>query len=140
MTAIGLALSINVCFANPSAQVFVSFSMPENLLLQTIGEANQLHISVVLNGFYGNSMEKTIHKITLLSNTLPNSSPNLISNFSLQIDPTAYERFDIHQVPALVVENGQCFDVIYGNLNLHEGLAKIKEKGECQTQNNGPRL
>jgi conjugal transfer pilus assembly protein TrbC len=105
--------------------VFVSFSMPETLMIETLQECERLHIPSILNGLYQNSMPETAKKIMLLSNQIP--------NLSLQIDPTAFERFNIHQVPALVVARDDCFDVIYGTLPLAEGLDRIKRKGECQS-------
>jgi conjugal transfer pilus assembly protein TrbC len=109
--------------ASTSAQVFVSFSMPETLLVQTLTEATRLHMPVILNGLHHNSMLKTMNKIGMLSTRIP--------TLSLQIDPTAFERFDIHQVPALVVSRTGCFDVLYGNLVLSEGLNRIKRAGAC---------
>ena len=105
-----------------NTQVFVSFSMPEQLLKQTLSEAAQLHIPAILNGLIDNSMPKTIEKIAVISNAVP--------NLTLQIDPTAFERFGIKQVPAIVVNTGESFDVIYGNLSLKEGLLRIAGHGD----------
>ncbi len=105
---------MSVGWTSPSTQIFVSFSMPEPLLQQTLMESASLHIPAILNGLYHNSMPETAAKIMALSKEVP--------QLNLQIDPTAFERFGIHQVPALVVSDGQSFDVIYGNLTLAEGL------------------
>lgn len=105
------------------AYLFVSFSMPEQLLIETLQESARLHIPATLNGLYQNSVEKTAQKVLLLTQAVP--------QLQLQIDPTAFERFNIQQVPALVVANNGCFDVLYGNLSLREGLKRIQEKGEC---------
>ncbi|WP_242604512.1 type-F conjugative transfer system pilin assembly protein TrbC [Legionella gresilensis] len=102
--------------------VFVSFSMPETLLKETLKESSQLHIPVYLKGLYHDSMSETALKLMVLSEQVP--------NLNLQIDPTLFERFGIHQVPALVVNNGAAFDVIYGHLPLKEGLARIAGRGE----------
>lgn len=103
--------------------VFVSFSMPEQLLIETLKESARLHVPATLNGLYQNSVEQTAQKVLLLTQALP--------QLQLQIDPTAFERFNIQQVPALVVANGDCFDVLYGNLSLSEGLSRIHDKGAC---------
>ncbi|OGV51931.1 MAG: type-F conjugative transfer system pilin assembly protein TrbC [Legionellales bacterium RIFCSPHIGHO2_12_FULL_42_9] len=121
MILIGLCLSF-VSMAN--TYVFVSFSMPETLMIETLQECERLHIPAILNGLYQNSMPETAKKVMALSNQIP--------NLSLQIDPTAFERFNIHQVPALVVEQGDCFDVIYGTLPLVEELDRIQRRGECK--------
>ncbi len=121
---IGLILSFAVTevMGSPTAQVFVSFSMPEHLLQQTLNESARLNIPAVLNGLIDNSMPTTVQRIQALSKTIP--------NLNLQIDPTAFERFGIQQVPALVVDNGKAFDVLYGNLSLSDGLLRIAEHGD----------
>lgn len=100
--------------------------MPEKLLLETLQDCKRLKLDANLNGLHQNSMLQTSQKIMSLSNLLSNSLPNV------QIDPTAFERYGIQQVPALVVDTGNCFDVIYGNSPIDEGLRRIFEKGECQ--------
>ena len=106
-----------------TAYVFVSFSMPLKLMSETLNESARLKIPAFINGLIDNSMPKTIKEIQLLSSGIP--------NLNLQIDPTAFERFKINQVPALVVEEGACFDVLYGNLNLKECLFRIASEGDC---------
>ena len=105
-----------------TAQVFVSFSIPEQLLIEILSESAELHIPAVLNGLIDNSMPKTIKKIVSLTKAVP--------NLNLQIDPTAFERFGIKQVPALVVDNGQAYDVLYGNLSIKEGLLRMAGRGD----------
>lgn len=114
-----LFLSIN-CFAH-NFSVYVSFSMPKQLLIETLKESVQLNIPVYLNGLHQDSMEKTVRKIMRLTQRVP--------NLNLQIDPTAFERYSITSVPALVVDNGTQFDVIYGNLSLRKGLERIADQG-----------
>lgn len=118
---LSLALSLTA-FAKDS-QVFVSFSMPEQLLVETLRDCARLSIPATLNGLHHNSMMETVAQITHLTKEVP--------NVSIQIDPTAFERFGITQVPALVVDDGQCFDVIYGNLPIEEGLSRIDRQGQC---------
>ncbi len=109
--------------------LLVSFSMPEQLLIETLAEGARLHIPATLNGLYQNSVEKTVQKVMALTERVP--------QVQLQIDPTAFEQFQIQQVPALVVSRGDCFDVLYGNLSLSEGLERIHEKGECSKRGAG---
>lgn len=120
-----LLMSLNTYTAT-KISVFVSFSMPEKLLLETLQDCRRLELDVNLNGLHQNSMLATSQKIMSLSNLLSNSLPNV------QIDPTAFERYRIQQVPALVVDTGDCFDVIYGNLPIEEGLRRLRDKGACQ--------
>lgn len=116
-----LSIGMSNAIAMKSAQVFVSFSMPEQLLSETLAESARLQIPALLRGLVDNSMPKTVEKIVSLSKKIP--------NLNLQIDPTAFEKYGIQQVPALVVDNGQVFDVLYGNLALRDGLLKIAESG-----------
>lgn len=106
-----------------STQVFVSFSMPERLMEETLAESARLNIPANLNGLVNDSMPETIAKIAALTERVP--------DLSLQIDPTAFERYGIKQVPALVVEHGDCFDVIYGTRTLTENLNRIAHSGAC---------
>ncbi len=112
-----------------SSHLFVSFSMPDKLMEETLKESARLHIPATLNGLYQDSMPKTMEKIAKLTQKVP--------DLAFQIDPTAFERFNIHQVPALVVEQGDCFDVIYGTLTLTEGLNRIARRGECALKAGG---
>lgn len=122
----GLIILIG-CFA-PSillaatVSVFVSFSMPTNLLEETLKESARLNIPAYINGLYQDSMRSTALKVIELSKHIP--------NLNLLIDPTLFERFGVHQVPALVVDNGTSFDVIYGHLPLKEGLMRMAGRGD----------
>lgn len=113
----------------PVIQAFVSFSMPEQLLRQTLTESARIHIPTYLNGLYHNSMKETAQKILGLTKLVP--------NLNLQIDPTAFERFGIYKVPALVVSNTSGFDVIYGNHSLCEDLDRIASNGKTHTADSG---
>ena len=106
-------------FSSPVIQVFVSFSMPEQLLTQTLTESAKLRIPAMLNGLYHNSMPETAKKVLALTNQIP--------DLNLQIDPTAFERYGIQQVPALVISDAHGFDVIYGNLALKDGLHRMAD-------------
>lgn len=117
-----ILISSNASMAMATVHVFVSFSMPEPLLVQTLEEANNLNLPVYINGLHKNSMKKTAKKIMTYSKLVP--------DLNLQIDPTLFEKYDIHQVPAVVADNGQVFDVIYGNLKLKEALSRIVSEGE----------
>lgn len=105
-----------------SVSVFVSFSMPENLLEETLKDSARLQVPAYLNGLYENSMQATAIKVMQLSQHVP--------GLNLLIDPTRFERFGIKQVPALVVEGNSSFDVIYGNLPIKEGLLRMAERGD----------
>jgi conjugal transfer pilus assembly protein TrbC len=115
-----------VVSAQEDIQVFISFSMPKQLLIETIRDASKHQVPVVLNGFVNNAMQETMRRIAELTQEVP--------NLAFLIDPTAFERYAIHRVPAIVVSNTHCFDVIFGNLPLDESLRRIAAKGACGFQ------
>lgn len=121
---LGILIGLLPSSATLAAQVmaFVSFSMPTHLLEETLTDCAHLKIPAYLNGLYNNSMQETARQIMAFSERIP--------KLSLQIDPTAFERFGIQQVPALVVTQGEMFDVIYGHLPLEEGLSRLAERGD----------
>lgn len=111
--------------------VLVSFSMPDTLLQETLKESAQLNIPAYLNGLYRDSMNETALKVMALSKQIP--------NLNLNIDPLRFERFGIHQVPALVVDDGTHFDVVYGHLTIKEGLKRMEGRGEVHYTSEGVR-
>jgi len=117
-----LAIVSKTSLAMAAVHVFVSFSMPETLLIQTFREAEQLNLPVYIKGLHQNSMKLTAQKIMEYTKEVP--------SLSLQIDPTLFDKYGINQVPAIVSDNGQVFDVIYGNLKLKEALKRIIDEGE----------
>ena len=130
-----MAVFSKTSFALAAVHVFVSFSMPDTLLTQTLRQAQQLSLPVYLRGLHKNSMKLTANKIMEYTQVVP--------NLSLQIDPTLFDKYDIQQVPAVVADNGEVFDVIYGNLKVKEALSRIESLGESgfsMGQLPGPRL
>lgn len=107
-----------------TTSVFVSFSMPKDLIEAVFKDASQHEISVYLNGLIDDDMRKTLSHIFEYSQKYP--------NLSVQIDPFAFEKYHIDRVPALVVEQGDKFDVLYGNLAIDDGLLWLKRKGEVR--------
>ncbi|HAU1718466.1 TPA: type-F conjugative transfer system pilin assembly protein TrbC [Legionella pneumophila] len=122
----GIYLLLGCCLITSSfavqVSVLVSFSIPDTLLQETLRECSQLNIPAYINGLHHDSMSETALKVMALSKRIP--------NLNLNIDPTKFERFGIHQVPALVVDDGKSFDVIYGHLSIKEGLARMAGRGD----------
>ena len=113
---------VGEAYAGGGLLLFVSFSMPEKLMVQTLEDATNHQIPVLLNGLIDDSMPKTLDKIMYYTQKVP--------NLSLQIDPESFQKYQIKRVPALVADFGQGFDVVYGNNSLDNLLDEIKRKGE----------
>ncbi|MDQ5883783.1 MAG: conjugal transfer pilus assembly protein TrbC [Pseudomonadota bacterium] len=114
-------LSVSVNAAN--TYVLVSFSMPEKLLKATLLDCEKHEIPAVINGLYQDSMPRTLDKIGYFASLAP--------KLSMLIDPRVFERYQVTQVPALIVEQKACTDIVYGNLSLDLMLEKIKSHGGC---------
>ena len=121
---LGLVSWCMQAFGAIQTSVFVSFSMPEKLLQQILEESALRHTPVYIRGLYHDSMHETAQKLMRLGS----------QNFNLNIDPDAFERFDIRQVPALVIDDGKFFDVIYGNLTIQESVVRMLGHGDVQVQ------
>jgi conjugal transfer pilus assembly protein TrbC len=109
-----------------SQKVLISFSMPEKLLEATLRDCERLHIPALLNGLYQDSMPATMNKIAEYAALIP--------ELSVQIDPTLFERYQVNQVPAVIWEEKDCADIVYGNQTLDFMLEKIKNHGACQQE------
>lgn len=113
--------------AKTQYQVFVSFSMPNRLLEETLRDAAHHGIPVLLNGFVNDSMRDTAVKIFELTKKVPNCS--------MQIDPTAFERYGITQVPAFVAVNQKSFDVVLGNITMERAMDEVRRFGDTAKVN-----
>jgi conjugal transfer pilus assembly protein TrbC len=115
----------------PHVLVFVSFSMPKESLKTWIRDANIIHAPVVIRGLVNNSFKETIAAVNAL--TKEGAS-------GVQIDPTLFERYEIKQVPAVLVAasprcvpNLSCrenYDVQYGDTSLHYALKQIARQDD----------
>lgn len=122
------------------AVLFVSFSMPKELLFSLSDEAASFGMPVVLNGLIDGDFKKTIEQF----NQLQQEAKKQHRQFSgVSIDPVWFEQFKVQQVPALVVSHrpsrcgvalvcaSQTFDIVYGNASLKDALRLIARKGEA---------
>lgn len=107
----------------PDALYFISFSVPEDGLKLMIPEAAGFGIPSVINGLTDNDFRKTAAAVFRLAAENDNSG--------VQIDPEAFARFGIRQVPALVVSCGEHYDVVYGNIRIGSALEAVVREGDC---------
>lgn len=109
-----------------AALVFVSFSMPPDELKLRLQDATALNIPVVIRGMVNGDMRATANAVAGLvkeSNT-----------GGVQIDPTAFRKYNITAVPVLIVacgNQGDKVDRLQGDLTLNQALKRVAEEGEC---------
>jgi conjugal transfer pilus assembly protein TrbC len=115
-----------------TAIIFVSFSMPKQSLIAYLTDAKKIHASVVIRGLVNNSFKKTFTQISELIKQ---------SGGGVELNPPLFQKFNIHQVPAVVVlsdtQNGyeNDFDMISGDIPLRAALKEIRDKGIVSTRN-----
>jgi len=108
--------------SQPSVIIFVSFSMPKESLSEWVRTGEIIHAPVILRGLVNNSFKDTVKKVNELIQN---------NHGGVQIDPRLFKKFNITQVPAVVVMNATRqdeFDVIYGDVTLDYALRKIRDK------------
>ena len=115
--------------------VFVSFSMPDASLKQWMRQAELIHAPVVVRGLVNNSFKETIKKMATFTRD---------NHGGVQLDPTLFKRFQINQVPAVVVwKDAGClpsqscienYDVIYGDVELSYALKKVADQHDTLSE------
>jgi conjugal transfer pilus assembly protein TrbC len=92
--ATGAAAAAQALAQGPQLLVFVSLSMPEGSLRRLVDQAEQVRARLILRGLKDGSMVKTAAAVRqLLGNR----------KASIQIDPQAFDRFGVNQVPTFVL-------------------------------------
>jgi len=87
---------------NVHVLVLVSFSMPNQSLIETLIEAHTLHIPVLIRGLVNNSFPETMSKMLSLMHEADKEQSGSIDGIS--IDPRPFRKYQITQVPAVIVE------------------------------------
>lgn len=83
----------------PGLLYFASFAMPEASLDRTIDQAERSGAALVVRGLVkGGDFEATIERMGKLLNR---------RKVSILIDPTLFSRFDVRQVPTIVLVSGE---------------------------------
>lgn len=104
--------------------IFISMSMPATSLKQWSEQACQLKAPLLLRGLVNDSMKATIQALVPLTTSMP----------AIQIDPVSFDNFGINKVPAVVLSDGDTFDVVYGDQSLRSALWQIEMKGQLSDE------
>ena len=110
----------NIDVKNPDSGifVFVLFSMPKASLIELNNQAQKYNATLVMRGIYKNSFREMRKKILEIS-------PD---GLSINIDPKAFEKYNIKQVPTFVlVENNKEIHRLAGNVSLGYAHEKLSE-------------
>ena len=120
---------------SPQAFVAVSLSMPINTLRSIMGQAKKMNMPVIIRGLVNNDYRQTVARVTdILTQGL---SQPIQSGFP--IDPSNFERYDIHVVPAYIVTGKPCpkegvcptenYDTILGTITPVKAMQAIIKRG-----------
>ena len=116
--------------ATPPAQlmIFVSMSMPENMLKQYAAQAKRFDGVLMLRGFVSNKLSETQKNLARLNDT----------GATWEINPEPFNYFGVDKVPAIVLASPgytqsaagerakpETFAVIYGDLSVDAALDKF---------------
>lgn len=117
--------------------IFVSFSMPEQSIVNLLQDAKKIHASVVIRGLIHNSFKETFIKMA--------SIVKKAGGGGVELNPPVFKKFNIEKVPAVVVlSNQNCqlelscpedkYDVVYGNIPLYDSLKLIRDHGTASNK------
>ncbi len=99
-------------------RIFVSLSMPETILKQYDSIAKKIGAKLVMRGFKNNSFKETI---------------NYTQKIAIEVDPVAFKKFGITSVPSFVLNSGDKFDKLAGNVSINYVLTKFKDEGNLSS-------
>ena len=92
--------------------IFVSFSMPKTSIEFLAAQAQKIGGKLLIRGLKDNSFKKTAQEVKAL-------------NAVLQLDPEKFEKFAIKSVPQFVMDYGDHYDTLSGNVSLEFTLEKF---------------
>lgn len=110
---------------HPNVLVFISFSMPKESIKAWIQQAQTIGAPVIIRGLINNSFKETLFVMNQFVG----------EGGGVQVDPQQFERYDIQQVPAVVLSDSvdlknshyseTQFDVVYGDVSLDYALMTL---------------
>jgi conjugal transfer pilus assembly protein TrbC len=111
-------------FQDPQVLVFMSFSIPDDTWIGLSPELEKVGGTFVLRGLPDQSFQALASRILKLKEQGV--------NVPIQLDPKSFLKFEITQVPSMVVVEEQNFDKVSGLISLKFALEKMAERGETQ--------
>lgn len=122
--------------------VFVSLTMPDQVLKTLIKQADQYNIPVLIRGFYKDDFSETLKRIAYLLGVDLTGKNKAASKpiGGIAISPEHFKHLNITQVPAFVLIDpnrlksgthnitSEEFNVVVGNLSLVDAIGIFKQK------------
>lgn len=102
--------------------IFVSFSMPDNIWLELSQEAKKYGAILVVRGLPKNSFVVFSKKLLSLRKKGMDAD--------VDIDPEAFQKYKIKQVPSFVIEDSKNYDKVSGNISLGYFLERASSMGD----------
>ncbi|MCZ4314783.1 type-F conjugative transfer system pilin assembly protein TrbC [Comamonadaceae bacterium G21597-S1] len=130
----------------PALMVFVSLSMPQPTLRKLVDQAARAQATLILRGLVDNSIRTTITQVQALIGQ---------ADVAMQIDPQAFDRFAIEQVPSFVLvrdgtrptscASGVCappdtFVKLTGDVSVDYALQAMRQRAPEQSRDAAPFL
>lgn len=113
--------------------IFVSFSMPDDLLIKYSQQAKDAGATLVLRGLYEHSLRKTQAKAAPLNPAVA----------GWEINPVLFRKFHVNKVPSIVLADAEAAEVVEngcaqpgaylkvdGDVSVHEALSIMKWQGD----------
>ena len=109
-----------VLLHRPTALIFVSFSMPTELLWSYMNQAKHYNAKLVIRGLVNNSFKDTVKVMDLGDNKI----------LKLEINPKLFKEHKITRVPTIVVldENNETSSKFIGSVSLNYIVDEIDKK------------
>ncbi len=138
--------SHQVVASHSTIVIFVSFSMPDQSIVDYLRDARKINASVVIYGLINNSFKDTFIKMASLVKQADGGG--------VELNPPLFNKFNISKVPAVIVlPDDKClarkkqkncaendFDIVYGDIPLFDALRIIRDHGSVSSKNAGELL
>lgn len=121
--------------------IFISFSMPDNLIKQYIHDASQYGGYVMIGGLHKDSFSETIKKVSQFVETRDGQGVG-----GVMIDPKSFETFSVRSVPTIILAKQElvpCLDAacerdipmhdrISGSISIEHALIRFSKEGDLR--------